>query len=203
MIRIRDTNQIRREKTEMAKQIKFIDLENQKIHGGIEMDDGDVICGCFGGLQKKPRKGLHGKSWRPIPIGLISLRRSAETILKNKGGHIMHINIDRIIKPITLCFILSILTAFLLTTIFYDYDEMVYAGQIEALQDFVGQPAAAVVANYGYPNKMESRRITDGHGFYEERWHYDGKIFTIRFEDFVHIKGIVTGAETITEGELS
>ena len=107
----------------------------------------------------------------------------------------MHINIDRIIKPVTLGFIFTILTVFLLTAIFYDYDEMVYAGEIETLQDYVGQPAAAVVVNYGYPNKTESRRITDGHGFYEERWHYDGKIFTIRFVDFVHIKGVVTGAE--------
>lgn len=115
----------------------------------------------------------------------------------------MHINIDRIIKPVTLCFILAILTAFLLTAIFYDYDEMVYAGGIETPQDFIGHPAAAVVANYGYPDKTESRRITDGHGFYEERWHYDGKIFTIRFEDFVHIKGIVTEAETINGGEAS
>ena len=61
MIRIRDTNQKRREKTEMAKQIKFIDLENQKIHGGIEMDDGNVICGCCGGLQEKTEDGVTRK----------------------------------------------------------------------------------------------------------------------------------------------
>ena len=61
----------------------------------------------------------------------------------------MHITIDRIIKPVTLGFIFTILTVFLLTAIFYDYDEMVYAGEIESLQDYVGQPAAAVVANYG------------------------------------------------------
>ena len=34
----------------MIKQIKFIDNENDVIHGGIRLDDGDVICGCCGGL---------------------------------------------------------------------------------------------------------------------------------------------------------
>ena len=39
----------------MAKQIKFIDLENQKIHGG------NVICGCCGGLQEKTEEGVTRK----------------------------------------------------------------------------------------------------------------------------------------------
>lgn len=34
----------------MIKQIKFIDNENDAIHGGIRLDNGDVICGCCGGL---------------------------------------------------------------------------------------------------------------------------------------------------------
>jgi hypothetical protein len=34
----------------MIKQIKFIDNENDVIHGGIRLDNGDVICGCCGGL---------------------------------------------------------------------------------------------------------------------------------------------------------
>lgn len=32
------------------KQIKFYDKVNEEIHGGILLDDGDVICGCCGGL---------------------------------------------------------------------------------------------------------------------------------------------------------
>lgn len=32
------------------KQVKFIDLENNEIHGGILLDNGDVVCGCCGGL---------------------------------------------------------------------------------------------------------------------------------------------------------
>lgn len=35
------------------KQIKFKDLENDLIHGGILLDDGDVVCGCCGGLIEK------------------------------------------------------------------------------------------------------------------------------------------------------
>ena len=49
----------------------------------------------------------------------------------------MNENIDRLIKPAVLCFIFLILTVFLLTAIFYDYDEMVYAGEIETIQDFI------------------------------------------------------------------
>ena len=32
------------------KQVKFIDKENKVVHGGILTDDGDIICGCCGGL---------------------------------------------------------------------------------------------------------------------------------------------------------
>ena len=32
------------------KQIKFIDTDNNKMHGGIKLDNGDVICGCCGSL---------------------------------------------------------------------------------------------------------------------------------------------------------
>ena len=34
----------------MIKQIRFLDKENNVIHGGIRLDNGDVICGCCGGL---------------------------------------------------------------------------------------------------------------------------------------------------------
>lgn len=32
------------------KQIIFCDIENKVEHGGILLDDGDVVCGCCGGL---------------------------------------------------------------------------------------------------------------------------------------------------------
>lgn len=32
------------------KQIKFLDKENNVIHGGILTDDGDIICACCGGI---------------------------------------------------------------------------------------------------------------------------------------------------------
>lgn len=36
------------------KQVKFIELEEPKnFVGGILLDNGDVICGCCGGLFKK------------------------------------------------------------------------------------------------------------------------------------------------------
>lgn len=38
-------------------QIIFKDLENDDIHGGILLDDGDVICGCCGGLFEADEKG--------------------------------------------------------------------------------------------------------------------------------------------------
>ena len=32
------------------KQIKFYDIENDCVHFGILTDEGDIICGCCGGL---------------------------------------------------------------------------------------------------------------------------------------------------------
>lgn len=31
-------------------QIKFLDKENNEEHGGILLDNGDIICACCGGL---------------------------------------------------------------------------------------------------------------------------------------------------------
>lgn len=35
------------------KQVKIFDIENQLIHGGILLENGDIICGCCGGLIPK------------------------------------------------------------------------------------------------------------------------------------------------------
>ena len=42
----------------MAKQIKFKDLDDNTIHGGILLDNGDVVCGCCGGLFEEIEKGI-------------------------------------------------------------------------------------------------------------------------------------------------
>lgn len=34
----------------IMKQIKFHDIENDTVNGGIMLDNGDVVCGCCGGL---------------------------------------------------------------------------------------------------------------------------------------------------------
>lgn len=34
-------------------QIAFYDVENDSILGGLQFDNGDVICGCCGGLIEK------------------------------------------------------------------------------------------------------------------------------------------------------
>lgn len=47
----------------MAKQIMLRDLENGEIHGGIKLDNGDVICGCCGGLLEKAEEGT---TWETI-----------------------------------------------------------------------------------------------------------------------------------------
>ena len=41
----------------MIKQVAFKDLENNVIHGGIMLDNGDIICGCCGGIQEASDKG--------------------------------------------------------------------------------------------------------------------------------------------------
>ena len=40
----------------MSKQIKFLDLESQCVHGGILLDGGDVLCGCCGGIIPEDEK---------------------------------------------------------------------------------------------------------------------------------------------------
>lgn len=45
------------------KQIKFKDLENDTIHGGIMLDNGDAICGCCGGLFEADERG---ETWELI-----------------------------------------------------------------------------------------------------------------------------------------
>ena len=44
------------------KQIKFLDTDNDVIHGGIMLDNGDVICGCCGSIipsdEQRPELGF-------------------------------------------------------------------------------------------------------------------------------------------------
>ena len=39
----------------MLKQIKYRDLDNDTVHGGIMLDNGNVICACCGCLISKDR----------------------------------------------------------------------------------------------------------------------------------------------------
>ena len=45
----------------MSKQIKFLDIENAVEHGGILLDDGNVICGCCGGIFEADEEGITWK----------------------------------------------------------------------------------------------------------------------------------------------
>lgn len=47
----------------MAKQIKFKDIENDAICGGILLDDGNVVCGCCGGIFEASEQG---ETWQMI-----------------------------------------------------------------------------------------------------------------------------------------
>ena len=47
------------------KQIRFYDIENNEVHGGIMLDNGNVICGCCGGLMEKDEEGT---VWRTINV---------------------------------------------------------------------------------------------------------------------------------------
>lgn len=41
----------------MSKQIMFKDLDGEDKHGGILLDNEDVICGCCGGIFEADEKG--------------------------------------------------------------------------------------------------------------------------------------------------
>ena len=44
-----------------VKQVKFIEIgESERFIGGILLNNGDVICGCCGGIFKNENKG---KTW--------------------------------------------------------------------------------------------------------------------------------------------
>lgn len=49
----------------MTKQILFTDMEEEHYttHAGILMDDGNVICGCCGGLYEASERG---KTWNLV-----------------------------------------------------------------------------------------------------------------------------------------
>ena len=49
----------------MSKQIKFVDLENNSTHGGILLDDGNVVCGCCGGIFEGTEEGT---TWKAIEV---------------------------------------------------------------------------------------------------------------------------------------
>ena len=42
----------------MAKQVKIYDIDNDMYHGGILLDNGDVICACCGGLLEADEKDV-------------------------------------------------------------------------------------------------------------------------------------------------
>lgn len=39
------------------RQVMFWDIPNQEYHGGIQLENGDIICGCCGGLLKADEEG--------------------------------------------------------------------------------------------------------------------------------------------------
>lgn len=47
----------------MVKQVIFLDMEDEPHtkHGGIMLDDGDVICGCCGGIFEAAERG---ETWK-------------------------------------------------------------------------------------------------------------------------------------------
>ena len=47
----------------MARQIMFYDMKEKSKHGGIQLDNGDVICGCCGGMFKAEEENT---SWKML-----------------------------------------------------------------------------------------------------------------------------------------
>ena len=44
------------------KQVKFLDTDNNEIHGGLLLDNGDIICACCGGIIPADEIGPGEKS---------------------------------------------------------------------------------------------------------------------------------------------
>lgn len=50
-----------KEVSNIAKQVMFMDLENEETHGGILLDNGDLICAECGGLFEADENGVTWK----------------------------------------------------------------------------------------------------------------------------------------------
>ena len=60
-------------------QVKIYDRTNKEEHGGIVTDDGNIICGCCGGLIEK--KEISIKNYKGLDV--------------NKGKHFYENNVDK------------------------------------------------------------------------------------------------------------
>lgn len=47
----------------IVRQVKFLDLEFGDCHGGIKLENGDVICGCCGGIFES---GEENETWKLV-----------------------------------------------------------------------------------------------------------------------------------------
>ena len=80
----------------MAKQVKFLDLENNAEMGGIELDSGDIICCCCGGLFEKSEEGILWKKLNEYRIWAdlspkICIENESDRFKRFKKGTIHHI----------------------------------------------------------------------------------------------------------------
>ena len=49
----------------MIKQLIFKDLDNNTIHGGLLLENGDVICGCCGAIQEHDDEEV---TWKRLEV---------------------------------------------------------------------------------------------------------------------------------------
>lgn len=78
-----------------------------------------------------------------------------------------------------------------------DLSEQAYAAEQEESNKYIGQPAAAVVNDYGYPEGWAYYNTDTSDDVSQAVWYYDDIIFYILYADDVSSEGVVAGVEVV------
>lgn len=101
------------------------------------------------------------------------------------------------VKIAVLSFIFLVLSFMFLFAVFGEFSEAAYADTVRTAQSFVGQPASAIVTNYGEPN---GRLYSPGEketNCSDTYWYYDNIVFHIQYNSPSGSEGIVMDVEGI------
>ncbi len=100
-------------------------------------------------------------------------------------------------KIAVVSFITLILAFMFLFAVLGDFSETAYTDTVRTAQAFVGQPASAVISNYGTPVGRQFVTEANEKDCRDAYWYYDNIVFRIYYDGSIGSEGIVADAEGI------